>query len=182
MLRTRHGAPNHSPLPPPLIHTPRAPTLILTSLRLCILDNRIRVDRRHGLFSSYNVPNLGGRERRLLCAEFLEESDGPPGLRRRLELSLILRRYTRHFPLLLRSYSGGHASNTAQDQSNKIQTSVIKTMILVSGLYTVTLAPIHVYSRFMNFSSHRQSEWNIPCDVCRIHLHLRQPVHLRHQV
>jgi len=36
-------------------------------------------------------------------------------------------------------------SNTAQDQSNKIQTSVIKTMILVSGLYAVTWAPVSIY-------------------------------------
>ena len=43
-------------------------------------------------------------------------------------------------------------SNTAQDQSRKIQTSVIKTMILVCALYTVTLAPVHIYSLLVNFS------------------------------
>jgi len=41
---------------------------------------------------------------------------------------------------------GNHGSNTAQDQSNKIQTSVIKTMILVSGLYAVTWAPVYTYT------------------------------------
>ena len=61
---------------------------------------------------------------------------------------VVVRRQAR----VMAAHGGGHASNTAQDQSNKIQTSVIKTMILVCGLYTVTLAPIHVYSLFMNFS------------------------------
>jgi len=37
-------------------------------------------------------------------------------------------------------------SNTAQDQSNKIQTSVIKTMILVSGLFAITWAPLYIYN------------------------------------
>jgi len=61
---------------------------------------------------------------------------------------VVVRRQAR----VMAAHGGGHASNTAQDQSNNIQTSVIKTMILVSGLYTVTLAPIHVYSLFKNFS------------------------------
>ena len=39
----------------------------------------------------------------------------------------------------------GHGSNTAQDQSNKIQTSIIKTMILVSGLFAVTYCPLYIY-------------------------------------
>ena len=41
----------------------------------------------------------------------------------------------------------GQGPSTAQDQqSNKIQTSVIKTMILVCGLFAVTYAPVYVYS------------------------------------
>ena len=40
----------------------------------------------------------------------------------------------------------GQASNTAQDQSSKIQNSVIKTMILVSALFSVTWAPIYIYT------------------------------------
>jgi len=36
----------------------------------------------------------------------------------------------------------GQASNTAQDQSSKIQTSVIKTMTVVSVLFAVTYAPV----------------------------------------
>jgi len=36
----------------------------------------------------------------------------------------------------------GQASNTAQDQSSKIQTSVIKTMTVVSVLFVVTYAPV----------------------------------------
>ena len=39
----------------------------------------------------------------------------------------------------------GAGSNTAQCQSNKIQTNVIKTMILVSGLFAITWAPIYTY-------------------------------------
>jgi len=39
----------------------------------------------------------------------------------------------------------GQASNTAHDQSSKIQTSVIKTMILVSVLFAVTWAPSYIY-------------------------------------
>jgi len=38
----------------------------------------------------------------------------------------------------------GQGSNTAQNQSHKIQTSIIKTMILVSGLYAITWAPLYV--------------------------------------
>ena len=45
----------------------------------------------------------------------------------------------------------GQASNTAQDQSNKIQTSIIKTMILVSGLFAVTFAPCYIYSFLLFF-------------------------------
>jgi len=45
----------------------------------------------------------------------------------------------------------GHGSNTTQDQSNKIQTSVIKTMILVSGLFAVTWAPAYIYTFLLIF-------------------------------
>jgi len=48
---------------------------------------------------------------------------------------------------------GTGGSNTAQDQSNKIQTSVIKTMILVSGLYAVTWAPLYIYDLHLNVHS-----------------------------
>jgi len=45
---------------------------------------------------------------------------------------------------------GAGGSNTAQGQLNKTQTSVIKTMILVSGLLTITGAPVYVYTlRYM---------------------------------
>jgi len=44
-------------------------------------------------------------------------------------------------------------SNTAQDQLNKTQTSVIKTMILVSGLYAVTWAPAYIYMLRYNIRS-----------------------------
>jgi len=39
----------------------------------------------------------------------------------------------------------GHGSNTVQDQTKKIQNSVIKTMILVGLLITVTWAPLYTY-------------------------------------
>jgi len=39
----------------------------------------------------------------------------------------------------------GQASNTAEDQLSKIQTSVIKTMILVSVLFAVTWGPSYIY-------------------------------------
>jgi len=45
---------------------------------------------------------------------------------------------------VMAAHSAG-GSNTAQDQSHKIQTSVIKTMILVSGLYAVTWGPASIY-------------------------------------
>jgi len=48
---------------------------------------------------------------------------------------------------------GAGGSNTAQDQSNKIQTSVIKTMILVSGLYAVTWGPVFIYLLRHHFHS-----------------------------
>ena len=45
----------------------------------------------------------------------------------------------------------GQGSNVAQDQSNKIQTSVIKTMILVCVLFAITLAPANIYMLMINF-------------------------------
>ena len=45
----------------------------------------------------------------------------------------------------------GPGLNTAQDQSNKIQTSVIKTMILVSVLMTVTWTPAYIYFVLADF-------------------------------
>jgi len=45
----------------------------------------------------------------------------------------------------------GQASNTAEYQSNKIQTSIIKTMILVSGLFAVTFAPWYIYTFLLFF-------------------------------
>ena len=45
----------------------------------------------------------------------------------------------------------GHGSNTVQDQSNKIQTSIIKTMILVSVLFAVTLGPAYIYTFLLFF-------------------------------
>jgi len=53
---------------------------------------------------------------------------------------------------VMAAHSAG-GSNTAQDQSNKIQTSVIKTMILVSGLYAVTWAPVFIYTLRYHFHS-----------------------------
>jgi len=47
----------------------------------------------------------------------------------------------------------GQPSSTNQDQSNKIQTSVIKTMILVSGLYAVTWGPMYIYTQLNTFHS-----------------------------
>ena len=48
----------------------------------------------------------------------------------------------------------GQGSNTAQDhQSNKIQSSVIKTMILVCGLFAVTYVPSYIYTLLHIFES-----------------------------
>ena len=53
---------------------------------------------------------------------------------------------------VMAAHSAG-GSNTAQDQLNKIQTSVIKTMILVSGLYAVTWAPAYIFVLRLNVHS-----------------------------
>jgi len=45
----------------------------------------------------------------------------------------------------------GHGSNTVQDQTKTIQNSVIKTMILVSLLLTVTWAPVYTYLLLVYF-------------------------------
>jgi len=55
---------------------------------------------------------------------------------------VVVRRQAR----VMAAHGGGHASNTAQDQSNKIQTSVIKTMILVY----VTFATSTTVARYRN--------------------------------
>jgi len=53
---------------------------------------------------------------------------------------MVIRRQAR----VMAAHSG-QTSNTAQDQSNKIQNSVIKTMILVSGMFSVTWGPSYIY-------------------------------------
>ena len=46
----------------------------------------------------------------------------------------------------------GEGPSTAQNQPlNKIQTSVIKTMILVSGLFTVAVTPVYIYTLLVIF-------------------------------
>jgi len=45
----------------------------------------------------------------------------------------------------------GQGLNTAQDQLNKIQASIIKTMIFVCVLYSVTFAPFYIYNIFNTF-------------------------------
>jgi len=60
----------------------------------------------------------------------------------------------RHQARVMAAHSDAGGSNTAQDQSNKIQTSVIKTMILVSGLYAVTWAPVFIY--FLHYNLHSE--------------------------
>jgi len=53
-------------------------------------------------------------------------------------------------------------SNPAQDQLNKIETSVIKTMILVSGLYAITGAPAYIYTlRYHYFHSELKIDQNV---------------------
>ena len=52
-------------------------------------------------------------------------------------------------------------SNTAQDQSNKIQTSVIKTMILVSGLFAITGAPVYIFTLRYYFRPQLTIEENV---------------------
>jgi len=54
----------------------------------------------------------------------------------------------------------GQGSNTTQDQSNKIQTNVIKTMILVCGLYAITWAPTYIYSLLRTFHSTLSTDQN----------------------
>jgi len=58
----------------------------------------------------------------------------------------------RHQAHVMTAHSG-QGSNTTQNQSNKIQTNVIKTMILVCGLYAITWAPTYIYSLLRNLHS-----------------------------
>jgi len=58
------------------------------------------------------------------------------------------------------AHSAG-GSNTAQNQLNKTQTSVIKTMILVSGLYAVTWAPLYIYIFCYSFHSEITIDENV---------------------
>jgi len=45
----------------------------------------------------------------------------------------------------------GQGSNTVHDQSNKIQSSIIKTMIIVCILFAITWAPANIYMLLINF-------------------------------
>ena len=56
----------------------------------------------------------------------------------------------RHQSKVMAAHSG-QGSNTTQDQSNKMQTSIIKTMILVCVLFAITAGPASVYSLLINF-------------------------------
>ena len=47
----------------------------------------------------------------------------------------------------------GQASNTAQDQSSRIQTSVIKTMTIVSVWFAVTCAPVYIYTFLLDYNA-----------------------------
>ena len=51
---------------------------------------------------------------------------------------------------VMAAHSGGPGSSTAQTQSKKIKTNVIKTMLLVSVLFAITLAPASVYVLLLN--------------------------------
>ena len=53
---------------------------------------------------------------------------------------------------VMAAHSAG-GSNTSQDQTKKIKTNVIKTMLLVSGLYAVTWAPVYVHGLLKNLHS-----------------------------
>ena len=46
----------------------------------------------------------------------------------------------------------GKGSNTVQDQTNKIQTNIIKTMILVCVLFAITWAPAQIYFLLITFN------------------------------
>ena len=65
----------------------------------------------------------------------------------------------RHQAHVMAAHSG-QGSNTTQDQSNKIQTNVIKTMILVCGLYVITWAPTYIYSLLITFHSKLSTDQN----------------------
>jgi len=58
----------------------------------------------------------------------------------------------RHQAKVMAAHSG-QGSGITQDQLNKTQISIIKTMILVSGLFAITWAPVYIYILINNFSS-----------------------------
>jgi len=55
---------------------------------------------------------------------------------------LVIRRQAR----VMASHSAAGPSNASQVQSHRIQSNVIKTMILVSALYTIAWLPLNIYS------------------------------------
>jgi len=54
---------------------------------------------------------------------------------------VVIRRQAR----VMASHSAAGPSNASQEQSHRIQSNVIKTMILVSALYAVTWLPFNIY-------------------------------------
>jgi len=62
----------------------------------------------------------------------------------------------------------GQGSSTTQDRSNRRQTSIIKTMILVSGLFAVTWAPMSICNLLISFSSEHMVNENGPYTVVSI--------------
>jgi len=54
----------------------------------------------------------------------------------------------RHQARVMAAHSAS-GSNTTQTQSKKIETNVIKTMVLVSVLFTITLTPVNIYMFLM---------------------------------
>jgi len=62
---------------------------------------------------------------------------------------VVVRRQAR----VMASHSGPGSSATAQNQSQQIQSNVIKTMIIVSVFYVITWMPTYVYYLLMHFDS-----------------------------
>jgi len=52
---------------------------------------------------------------------------------------------------VMAAHSGQGTNTAGNEQSQKIQTSVIKTMILVSGLFAFTWGPVYAYTLFNSF-------------------------------
>jgi len=55
----------------------------------------------------------------------------------------------RHQATVMASHSHSHESNTSHIQSHRIQTNVIKTMILVSAFYAIAWLPVYLYYAFI---------------------------------